>query len=83
MKTKGNKEYFKGIDQIKYEGAESKNPLACKWYDENKVVAGKGAEFEAGGLNLEDLCSIATEVGEPAQTRGKQELLEQFINLYI
>ena len=38
---KGNKEYFKGIDQIKYEGPESKNPLAFKWYDENKVVAGK------------------------------------------
>ena len=38
---KGNKEYFKGIDQIKYEGPESRNPLAFKWYDENKVVAGK------------------------------------------
>ncbi len=38
---KGNKEYFPGIDQIKYEGADSKNPLAFKWYDANKVVAGK------------------------------------------
>ena len=38
---KGNKEYFKGIDQIKFEGHDSKNPLAFKWYDENKVVAGK------------------------------------------
>ena len=38
---KGNKEYFKGIDQIKFEGPDSKNPLAFKWYDENKVVAGK------------------------------------------
>ncbi len=38
---KGNKEYFKGIGQIKYEGPESRNPLAFKWYDENKVVAGK------------------------------------------
>lgn len=38
---KGNREYFKGIDQIKFEGAESKNPLAFKWYDENQVVAGK------------------------------------------
>jgi len=38
---KGNKEYFKGIDQITYEGPESKNPMAFKWYDENKVVAGK------------------------------------------
>lgn len=38
---KGNKEYFKGIDQIKYEGPDSRNPLAFKWYDANKVVAGK------------------------------------------
>ena len=37
----GNKEYFKGINQIKYEGKESKNPLAFKWYNENEVVAGK------------------------------------------
>ncbi|WP_319226824.1 xylose isomerase [Draconibacterium orientale] len=38
---KGNKEYFKGIDKIKFEGPDSKNPLAFKWYDENRVVAGK------------------------------------------
>jgi xylose isomerase len=37
----GNKEYFKGIGQIKFEGPTSKNPLAFKWYDANKVVAGK------------------------------------------
>ena len=37
----GNKEYFKGIDQIKFEGRESDNPLAFKWYDANQVVAGK------------------------------------------
>ncbi len=34
-------EFFKGIDKIKFEGKESKNPLAFKWYDENKVVGGK------------------------------------------
>ncbi|GHA36812.1 xylose isomerase [Salinimicrobium marinum] len=33
--------FFKNIDQIKFEGRESDNPLAFKWYDENKVVAGK------------------------------------------
>ncbi|AEV97345.1 xylose isomerase [Niastella koreensis] len=37
----GEKEFFKGIGQIKYEGVESDNPLAFKWYDENRVVAGK------------------------------------------
>lgn len=37
----GNKEFFKEIGQVKYEGPESDNPLAFRWYDENKVVAGK------------------------------------------
>lgn len=37
----GGTEYFKGIPQIKYEGVESDNPLAFRWYDENRVVAGK------------------------------------------
>jgi xylose isomerase len=37
----GEKEYFKGIGKIHYEGSESKNHLAYKWYDENKVVFGK------------------------------------------
>lgn len=37
----GNQEYFKGINRIQYEGKDSKNCLAYKWYDENKIVAGK------------------------------------------
>ena len=39
--TLGNKEYFKGISQIKYEGPQSDNPLAFRWYDENKMIGGK------------------------------------------
>jgi xylose isomerase len=38
---KVNKEFFKNIPQIKYEGLESDNPFAFRWYDENKIVAGK------------------------------------------
>jgi len=38
---KGNKEYFPGIDQIKYEGPDSKNPMAFKWYNPDQVVLGK------------------------------------------
>jgi xylose isomerase len=38
---KGNKEFFPGIGKIRYEGPQSRNPLAFKWYDENRVVAGK------------------------------------------
>ncbi len=41
MPTLGDKEYFKGVGSIKFEGPESTNPYAFKYYDENKVVAGK------------------------------------------
>lgn len=39
--TLGETEYFKGIDRIRYEGPETDNPLAYRFYDENRVVAGK------------------------------------------
>ncbi len=37
----GNKEFFKGIRKIKFEGKESDNPLAFKWYDEDLIIRGK------------------------------------------
>ncbi len=37
----GDKEYYKGIGKIKFEGRESDNPLAFKFYDPERVVAGK------------------------------------------
>lgn len=37
----GDKAFFKGIEQIKYEGTASDNPLAFRWYDADRVVAGK------------------------------------------
>ena len=45
--------------------------------------SGKGAEFAAGRLSMEDLRTIAEESGEPPLKSGKQELFEQLINLYI
>lgn len=33
--------YFKNVNKIQYEGAESTNPLAFKHYNENEVVLGK------------------------------------------
>ncbi|NLR68830.1 xylose isomerase [Chitinophaga varians] len=39
--TLGDHEYFKGIGKISYEGPQSDNPLAYKWYDENRIIAGK------------------------------------------
>ena len=40
MITLGNQEYFKGIGQVKFEGRDSDNPLAFKWYDPNRPIAG-------------------------------------------
>jgi len=37
----GEKEFFKGIGQIAYEGPQSDNPMAFRWYDAHKVVGGK------------------------------------------
>ena len=34
-------EIFKGIDTIRYEGPQSKNPLAFKFYDAERLVMGK------------------------------------------
>lgn len=41
MIVTGEKEFFKEIGQIKFEGLESDNPLAFRWYDADRVVAGK------------------------------------------
>ena len=41
MITIGNKEFFKGVRQIKYEGPDSKNPLAFKYYNPEQIVCGK------------------------------------------
>ncbi|MDR3302555.1 MAG: xylose isomerase [Spirochaetaceae bacterium] len=37
----GNKEYFSGIGKIRYEGKTSKNNLAFKYYDGEKIIRGK------------------------------------------
>jgi xylose isomerase len=38
---KGEKEFFPGIGEIRFEGKDTKNPLAFRYYDENKVILGK------------------------------------------
>lgn len=37
----GDKEFFPSVKSISYEGPQSDNPLAFKWYDENRLVGGK------------------------------------------
>ena len=34
-------EFFKGVGKIQYEGSESKNPLAFKYYNPDEVINGK------------------------------------------
>lgn len=45
--------------------------------------SGKGAEYEAGKLDLEDLRKLAEAQGEPTRKSGKIELFETIINNYI
>ncbi len=35
------KEFFPGIDKIQFEGKESRNPMAFRYYDAEKVIMGK------------------------------------------
>ena len=39
--VQGDQTYFKNVGQIKFEGNETDNPMAFRWYDENKIVSGK------------------------------------------
>lgn len=39
--TLGDREYFKGIDQIRFEGTKSDNPLAFRYYDASMKVGSK------------------------------------------
>lgn len=38
---KGTKEFFPSVQEIKFEGKESTNPLAFRYYEANRVVMGK------------------------------------------
>ncbi|GIL24031.1 MAG: xylose isomerase [Bacteroidota bacterium] len=44
---------------------------------------GNGKKFENGNLGLRELRKLALKNGEPAQTSGKQEYLENLINKFI
>ena len=39
--VRGDKEYFKGIGQVKFEGKDSDNPLAFKYYDAQRKIGKK------------------------------------------
>lgn len=39
-----SKTYFHGVEPIRYEGPQSHNPLAFRWYDKDRMVLGKRME---------------------------------------
>jgi len=39
--TLGEKEFFSGIPKIQFEGNKSRNPLSFKYYEEDRIIAGK------------------------------------------
>ena len=40
----GSKEYFKNISKIEYEGRDTDNPFAYRFYNKNKIIAGKSMQ---------------------------------------
>ena len=66
----GNKEYFKGINDIKYEGKDSKNPFAFKYYDPDQIVAGKSMRdhFKFAVAYWHSFCGDGSDpFGQPTQ----------------
>ncbi|MEX0719102.1 MAG: xylose isomerase [Balneolaceae bacterium] len=64
----GDKEYFEGTGKIEFEGPASDNPLSFKYYDENKVVAGKTMKehFRFAVAYWHTFCDAGTDpFGEP------------------
>ena len=67
----GDKEYFKGIGKIDFEGKESDNPLAFKYYDPDRLVAGKAMKdhFKFAMAYWHTLCGTG---GDPFGPGTKQ-----------
>ena len=84
----GNTEYFKGIDQIQYEGKDSDNSLAFKWYNKDQVIAGKtmSEHFRFAVAYWHSFCGVGSDpfgpgtqqfpwaVGTDADVRAKNKM---------
>ena len=84
----GNTEYFKGIGQIQYEGKDSDNPLAFKWYNKDQVIAGKtmSEHFRFAVAYWHSFCGVGSDpfgpgtqqfpwaVGADADERAKNKM---------
>ena len=86
--TTGEKEYFPHIGKIMFEGRKSNNPLAFKFYDENRIVAGTSMKdyFRFAVAYWHSFCGIggdpfgpgtkefAWNLGPDATTRAKKKM---------
>ena len=74
----GDREYFPGIQKIKFEGKDSDNPLSFKYYDSEKLVSGKPMKEHRGLLLLIGIHSAEQEVihlgPEQRSTRGTKKM---------
>ncbi len=57
-------DFFKNVPKIEYEGPKSKNPLAYKYYDKSRVVAGKtmGEHLKFAMAWWHTLCADGTDM---------------------
>ncbi len=83
-----NKEYFPGIKNIQYEGSDSRNPLAFRFYDEKKMITGKSLKehLRFSMAYWHTLCGIGEDPfgrgtklfpwdqGKDAETRARQKM---------
>jgi xylose isomerase len=62
--TIGNQEFFPTVGKIKFEGVESRNPLAFRYYDENRMIGGKSMKeyFRFAMAYWHTLCGVG---GDP------------------
>ncbi|WP_264537491.1 xylose isomerase [Flavobacterium sp. N1736] len=96
MVVLGDKEYYKGIGRINFEGKDSDNPLAFRYYNPEQIVAGKTmqehfkfavAYWHSFGGNGADLFGPATqnftwnEFKEPIQAaKNRADAAFEFIS---
>src|SRR4026208_148984 len=67
----GDREYFPGVSRIPYEGRDSDNPLSFKYYDENRVVAGRTMQqfFKFATCNWHSFCGTGADPFGPGTQR--------------
>jgi len=48
------KEYYPGIPKVKYEGPQSDNPFAYKFYNPEEIVAGKSCTSTMNKVQIQE-----------------------------